>query len=124
MSQFVLRTTDVAFAREQVTLAPGAQHSATTRGREAPEDPDQWRTPFERDRDRIVHSKAFRRLKHKTQVFMNPEGDHFVTRMTHTLQVTQIGGAIADVTGSFTWVFALSAVVSLVGSGAASRLPR
>ena len=95
MSQFVLRTVDVAFERERVTLAPGAQHSATTRGREAPEEPDRWRTPFERDRDRIVHSKAFRRLKHKTQVFMNPEGDHFVTRMTHTLQVTQIGGAIA-----------------------------
>ncbi len=60
-----------------------------------PEEPDVWRTAFERDRDRILNAKAFRRLKHKTQVFMNPEGDHFVTRMTHTLQVTQIGGAIA-----------------------------
>jgi dGTPase len=69
--------------------------SVATQGRVIPEEPDQWRTPFERDHDRILHSKAFRRLKHKTQVFMNPEGDHFVTRMTHTLQVTQIGSAIA-----------------------------
>jgi dGTPase len=57
--------------------------------------PDEFRTAFERDRDRIIHSKAFRRLKHKTQVFLNPEGDHFVTRLTHTLQVTQISRALA-----------------------------
>lgn len=95
MSVFVLRTAEVAQEREAELLAPGAQRSATSRGRARPEPPDPWRTPFERDRDRILHSKAFRRLKHKTQVFMNPEGDHFVTRMTHTLQVNQIGGAIA-----------------------------
>ncbi|MGN6216352.1 MAG: hypothetical protein ACTHN7_05280, partial [Solirubrobacterales bacterium] len=53
------------------------------------------RTPFQRDRDRIVHSKAFRRLKHKTQVFLNPDGDHFVTRLTHTLQVTQVARSLA-----------------------------
>ncbi len=53
------------------------------------------RTAFERDRDRIMHSKAFRRLKHKTQVFVNPEGDHYVTRLTHTIQVTQIARALA-----------------------------
>lgn len=95
MSEFILRTTAVAEEREQIVLAPGAQRSSTSRGRAVAEEPDAWRTPFERDHDRILHSKAFRRLKHKTQVFMNPEGDHFVTRMTHTLQVTQIGRAIA-----------------------------
>ena len=96
MSQtFRLRTRRDAEEIEQQVLAPGAMHSADTRGRAVHEELDPWRTPFERDHDRILHSKAFRRLKHKTQVFMNPEGDHFVTRMTHTLQVTQIGGAIA-----------------------------
>ncbi len=59
------------------------------------EDPDEFRTSFQRDRDRILHTKAFRRLKHKTQVFMNPDGDHYVTRLTHTMQVTQIGRAMA-----------------------------
>jgi len=95
MSEFVLRTRELAEVREAIDLAPGATRSSATRGRGSAEEPDAWRTPFERDHDRILHSKAFRRLKHKTQVFMNPEGDHFVTRMTHTLQVTQIGGAIA-----------------------------
>jgi dGTPase len=95
MDQFVLRTRQVAEQREAAILSQGAKLSAATLGRAIPEDPDPWRTPFERDHDRILHSKAFRRLKHKTQVFMNPEGDHFVTRMTHTLQVTQIGSAIA-----------------------------
>jgi dGTPase len=80
-------------------LAPGATRSVDTQGREAPEQPDRHRTVFERDRDRIIHSKAFRRLKHKTQVFMNPDGDHFVTRLTHTLQVTQIGRALARYLG-------------------------
>lgn len=95
MSNFVLRTREVAEEREHLFLAPGATLSDGSQGRQVPEDSDPWRTPFERDRDRILHSKAFRRLKHKTQVFINPEGDHFVTRMTHTLQVTQIGGSIA-----------------------------
>lgn len=95
MGEFVLRTRAIAEEHENRDLAPGATLSAESRGRSGPEDPDVWRTAFERDRDRILHAKAFRRLKHKTQVFMNPEGDHFVTRMTHTLQVTQISGAIA-----------------------------
>jgi len=95
MTEFILRTRALAEEREVENLAPGAARSTDTLGRAAPEPTDHWRTPYERDHDRILHSKALRRLKHKTQVFMNPEGDHFVTRMTHTLQVTQIGGAIA-----------------------------
>ena len=95
MHAFRLRTRETAEAIEDEILAPGAMLSSSSQGRATPEEPDHWRTPFERDHDRILHSKAFRRLKHKTQVFMNPEGDHFVTRMTHTLQVTQIGSAIA-----------------------------
>ncbi|MFV2001063.1 MAG: deoxyguanosinetriphosphate triphosphohydrolase [Acidimicrobiia bacterium] len=92
---FRLRTSEIAEQRERTNLAPGACLSSESLGRAVLEEPDAWRTIFERDRDRILHSKAFRRLKHKTQVFMNPEGDHFVTRMTHTLAVTQIGGTIA-----------------------------
>jgi dGTPase len=95
VSEFVLRTRTVSQDQEALTLAPAACHSADAGERAEPEAPDEWRTAFERDYDRIVHSKAFRRLKHKTQVFMNPEGDHYVTRMTHTLQVTQVGRSIA-----------------------------
>ncbi|MEX0706169.1 MAG: HD domain-containing protein, partial [Nitriliruptoraceae bacterium] len=69
------------------------------RGRDTPEPDDDYRTAFERDRDRILHAKAFRRLKHKTQVFLNPDGDHFVTRLTHTLQVAQVGRSIAVALG-------------------------
>jgi dGTPase len=80
---------------EEDRLSPSATRSARSRGRHRPEEPDEFRTAFERDRDRIIHSKAFRRLKHKTQVFLNPEGDHFVTRLTHTTQVTQVARALA-----------------------------
>jgi dGTPase len=81
-------------AQEHERLSPLAAFSATAvREREEEESP--VRTRFQRDRDRILHSKPFRRLKHKTQVFINPEGDHFVTRLTHTLQVTQISRSLA-----------------------------
>ncbi|MDP8903785.1 MAG: HD domain-containing protein [Chloroflexota bacterium] len=95
MTGFVRRTRQVREAEERQRLAPRATLSTASRGRVRDEPPDEYRTAFERDRDRIMHSKAFRRLKHKTQVFINPEGDHFVTRLTHTIQVTQIARALA-----------------------------
>ncbi len=76
-------------------LSQWAQRSTTSRGRERPEEPCTLRTPYQRDRDRIVHSKSFRRLKHKTQVFIAPEGDHYRTRLTHTLEVSGIARTIA-----------------------------
>ena len=76
-------------------LSPYAIKSRLSKGREKYEEPDLIRTVFQRDRDRIIHSKAFRRLKHKTQVFIMPSGDHYVTRLTHTLEVSQIARTIA-----------------------------
>jgi dGTPase len=76
-------------------LSEWAQRSAASRGRERPEEPCTIRTPYQRDRDRIVHSKSFRRLKHKTCVFIAPEGDHYRTRLTHTLEVSGIARAAA-----------------------------
>ncbi len=81
-------------ARERAYLGPGAQLSANSRGRLQPEEECPLRTAYQRDRDRIVHCKAFRRLKHKTQVFLSPTGDHYRTRLTHTLEVSQIARTI------------------------------
>ncbi len=76
-------------------LSPLAVRSFETRGREEAEEPCSVRTPFQRDRDRLVHSKPFRRLKGKTQVFIDPQGDHYRTRMTHTLETTAISRVVA-----------------------------
>jgi dGTPase len=82
-------------SRERRFLAPYAQFCADSRGRKHREAPPQWRTDFQRDRDRVIHSRAFRRLEYKTQVFLNGTGDHFRTRLTHTIEVAGISRNIA-----------------------------
>ena len=83
--------------REREILAPAASKSGDSKGRLRAEAEDPIRPAFQRDRDRIIHTKAFRRLKHKTQVFFSPAGDHYRTRLTHTLEVAQIARSIAKV---------------------------
>ncbi len=80
---------------ERRRLQPGAAFADATRGRVRPLPLDPYRTEFQRDRDRVIHCKAFRRLSHKTQVFLAPEGDHYRTRLTHTLEVAQIARSVA-----------------------------
>src|SRR6266542_1350579 len=80
---------------EKAYLAPWASRAAESRGRKRPEREDPVRTCYQRDRDRVLHSKAFRRLKHKTQVFIEPEEDHYRTRLTHTLEVAQIARTVS-----------------------------
>jgi dGTPase len=86
-------------ARERQMLAPYAQMSAETRGRQHAEEAPTWRTHFQRDRDRVIHSRAFRRLEYKTQVFLNGTGDHLRTRLTHTMEVAAISRNIARALG-------------------------
>jgi dGTPase len=81
---------------ERQILAPFAQFSGDTRGRKYPEPPPEWRTQYQRDRDRVIHSRAFRRLEYKTQVFLNGTGDHFRTRLTHTMEVAAISRNLAS----------------------------
>ena len=81
--------------QERRSLAPYAQLSAETRGRKYKEAPPEWRTHYQRDRDRVIHSRAFRRLEYKTQVFLNGTGDHYRTRLTHTIEVAAISRNIA-----------------------------
>jgi len=89
------RTREELEQLERHSLAPYAQFSADTRGRKYPEEPPDWRTQYQRDRDRVIHSRAFRRLEYKTQVFLNGTGDHLRTRLTHTMEVAAIARNIA-----------------------------
>lgn len=96
----MLHTRQELEAFENKSLAPYGLHSNASKGRAFSEDEPEYRTAFQRDRDRILHTTAFRRLEYKTQVFINYEGDYYRTRLTHTLEVTQIGRSIARALGA------------------------
>jgi len=95
----MLYTRERLLAIEDETLAPYAMRASQTRGREYPEEESAFRTPFQKDRDRVIHTTAFRRLEYKTQVFVNYEGDYYRTRLTHTLEVAQVARSIARALG-------------------------
>src|SRR5437762_542966 len=90
------RTREELEQLERQSLAPYAQFSADTRGRKYPEEPPDWRTHYQRDRDRVIHARAFRRLEYKTQVFLYRSGDPLRTRLTHPMEVAAIARNIAD----------------------------
>ena len=107
-------------------LSQYATLSLRTRGRDREEEPDEFRTCYQRDRDRIIHCKAFRRLKHKTQVFLSPEGDHYRTRLTHTLEVAQIARTISRalrLNEDLTEAIAFGMIWGIRHSGTRAKLP-
>ena len=91
----VINIREISESNEKLILSPSATFSVNTSGRERPEEKCEIRTDFQRDRDRVIHCKSFRRLKHKTQVFLSPESDHYRTRLTHTLEVSQIARTVS-----------------------------
>ena len=92
------------YAMEEKFFSPFAVKSKDTKGRAREEEPCSMRTDFQRDRDRIIYSNSFKRLKNKTQVFVAPEGDHYITRLTHTLDVSQIARSIARALCEWRWM--------------------
>ena len=109
--------------QERQSLAPYAQFSSETRGRKYKEPPPEWRTHYQRDRDRVIHSRAFRRLEYKTQVFLNGTGDHYRTRLTHTIEVAAIARNIARAMGTRSPVPNAAKVAAVSASAPPKAMP-